>query len=73
MALESALAELSPWGGHERLRRRLEALRDERPTVAAAANSAVEGGLDEVTAEAVARVLGLLEGALLARTEVGLE
>ncbi len=72
VALESALAELAPWADREPVARRLGDLHEERPTVAAAANMAVNGGLDEDTAEEVERVLALLEAALRARTSVGL-
>ncbi len=73
IAVECALAELAPWGDHERLRLRLEELKEERISVAIAANSALVGGLDEETAEEVARLLLLLEAALRVRTVVGLE
>lgn len=53
--------------------RRTAELREERATVAAAANMAIGGGLDAGTAGEVARVLGLLEAALRARTSVALE
>jgi len=73
VALESALAELAPWTEREAIALRVGDLREERPTVAAAANLAVSGGLDEETSHEVERVLGLLEAALRARTAVGLE
>ena len=43
------------------------------PSVAAAANAAVAGGLDRETTAEVGRVLALLEAALRTRTAVGLE
>lgn len=73
VALESALVELTPWGDREALARRIGDLREERGTVGAAANAAINGGLDEDTAEEVLRVLEVLEAALRARTAVGLE
>ncbi len=73
VALESALAELAPWADREAVGRRVGALREERASVAAAANMAVDGGLDDETAGEVLRVLALLEAALRARTAVGLE
>lgn len=73
VALESALAELAPWSDREVIARRTQDLREERATVAAAANMAINGGLDERTAEEVARVLRLLEAALRTRTGIGLE
>lgn len=73
VALESALAELAPWADREAITRRTAELREERATVAAAADMAIDGGLDAATAEQVVRVLGLLEAALRARTSVALE
>ncbi|MBA2349707.1 MAG: hypothetical protein H0V81_15610 [Solirubrobacterales bacterium] len=73
VALEAAIAELAPWGDREALARRIDELRDERGTVGAAANAAINGGLDEESAEDVRRVLGVLEDALRARTAIGLE
>lgn len=73
VALESALAELGPWSDREVIARLTQDLREERATVAAAANMAINGGLDEATAEGVARVLSLLEAALRVRTSIGLE
>lgn len=73
VALESALAELAPWADREAVGCRVGELREERGTVAAAANAAVGGGLDEETAAGVQRVLALLEATLRARTAVGLE
>ncbi|MCW3011545.1 MAG: hypothetical protein JWO90_1949 [Solirubrobacterales bacterium] len=72
IALECALAELAPWADREAIAHRISALREERATVAAAANTAINGGLDEDSAEEVERVLTLLESALRARTAVGL-
>ncbi len=73
VALECALAELAPWGDRERIAPRLQDLREERAAVAAAANAALEGGLDDETADDVQRILELLEAALRARTTIALE
>lgn len=73
IALESALAELAPWSDRDAVARRTDELREERIPVAAAADMAINGGLDENTAGEVVRVLDLLEAALRARTSVGLE
>ncbi len=73
VALEAALSELAPWSDREAISNRIGDLREERGTVAAAANMAVNGGLDDDTIEEVERVLDLLEAALRARTTVGLE
>jgi len=73
IALESALAELGPWSDREVIARRTRELREERATVAAAANMAIDGGLDDPAAGEVARILTLLEAALRARTSVARE
>ena len=73
VAVECALAELAPWSDREAIARRIDALADERGSVAAAANAAVAGGLDRETTAEVGRVLALLEAALRTRTAVGLE
>jgi len=65
IALECGLAELEPWRG--RLGERLEELRDARASVGAAANAALQGGIDDDTLAEVERVLGRLEAALRAR------
>jgi len=57
------MAELAPWSDSEVIARRGGDLREERATVAAAANMAVAGGLDAEATEEVARVLGVLEAA----------
>jgi hypothetical protein len=73
VALEAALAELEPWSGRSDLGERLAALRDERPAVGAAANAALQGGLDDASIADVERVLGRLEAALRARTALGFD
>jgi hypothetical protein len=73
VALEAALAELQAWSHHAEMAARLAELRDERGAVGAAANRALEGGLDDAQIEDVARVLRRLEAALTARVAGGLE
>lgn len=73
IALEAALAELQAWSHHEEMATRLAELRDERSVVGTAANRALEGGLDAEQIEAVGRVLGRVEAALIARVAGGLE
>jgi hypothetical protein len=73
VALEAALAELVPWAERAGLAARLEELRSERGPVGAAANRAVQGGLDAETAADVERVLGRLEAALRVRTVTALD
>jgi hypothetical protein len=68
VALEVALAELVPWSERGDLAGRLEALRAERGPVGAAANAALEGGLDDEQIADVERVVGRLEAALRARS-----
>jgi hypothetical protein len=71
IALESALAELEPW--REKLGERLDELRDSRGTVGAAANTALQGGIDDATATEVERVLERVEAALRARAAASLD
>jgi hypothetical protein len=73
VALEAALAELQAWSHHEEMATRLAELREQRTLVAAAANRALEGGLDAQQIEDLGRVLGRLEAALTARVAGGLE
>ncbi len=54
VALESTLSELTPSAGREVIPRRTAELREERATVAAAANMAIDAGLDAGTAGEVA-------------------
>ena len=65
IALEAGIAELEPW--RDSLAERLADLRDARETVGAAANAALQGGIDDATAEEIDRILGRLEAALRAR------
>ena len=73
VALEAGLAELQAWAHHGDLGERLAELREARGAVAAAANRALEGGLDTEQIEEVDRILGRLEAALAARVAAGLE
>jgi hypothetical protein len=73
IALEAALAELQAWSHHEDLAARLTELGEERGAVGAAANRALEGGLDATQIADVTRVVGRLEAALAARVAGGLE
>jgi hypothetical protein len=71
IALEAALAELEPW--RDRLGERLAELRDDRGAVGAAANAALQGGIDDAKAAEIERVLARLESALRARISAGLD
>jgi hypothetical protein len=73
VALEAALAELQAWSHRADLAQRLAELRGQRAAVAAAANRALEGGLDADELATVERVIGRLEAALAARVAGGLE
>jgi hypothetical protein len=73
VALEAALAELQAWAHREDLAERLDELREARGVVGAAANRALQGGLDEQEIEDVARVIGRIEAALAARVAGGFE
>jgi hypothetical protein len=71
IALEAALAELEPW--REQLADRLDELLDARGPVGAAANAALQGGIDDETSAEVERILDRLEAALRARVASGLD
>jgi hypothetical protein len=73
VALEAALAELQAWSHRPEMAQRLTELRAERGDVGAAANRALEGGLDDAQVADVHRVVGRLEAALAARVAGGLE
>ena len=73
VALEAALSELQAWSHRPEMATRLAELRQERGAVAAAANRAVEGGLDATQIADVQRVVGRLEAALTARVAGGME
>ena len=68
VAFEAALAELEAWRDMPGLGPRLLGLREQRDDVAAAANAALRGGLDEQHIETVRTVLAGVEAALRART-----
>jgi hypothetical protein len=68
IALEAALAELEGWREARDMAARLDELAAHRAAVAAAAETAVQGGLDRNSAAAVEAALGRLEAALRART-----
>lgn len=72
IALEAALAELEPWADGADLRTRLEELRELRGSVGTAANSALQGGLDDETANAVEHAIKRVEASLRVRTNIGL-
>jgi hypothetical protein len=73
VALEAALAELQPWIDRPGMAERLDALREERGPVGAAANAALQGGLDDESIESVERALRRVEAALRSRTAVGFD
>jgi hypothetical protein len=66
-AFAAALAELEGWRGRRDMAQRLAELREQRPAVAAAARTALAGGLTDAESTAVAAALGRLEAALRAR------
>jgi hypothetical protein len=67
LALEAAVAELESWRGRSDMGERIDELAGRRPSVAAAANAAIQGGLDSEQVDAVDGALGRLEAALRAR------
>jgi hypothetical protein len=71
VALEAAIAELEPWREQPGLAERLADLRARRDGVAAAANAALRGGLDDEHVETVRAVLARVEAALRVRTAGG--
>ena len=72
VAFEAALAELEPWREQiTGLAARLAQLREHRAAVGAAANAALQGGLQDEQIELVRLVLGRIEAALRARTAGG--
>jgi hypothetical protein len=73
VALEAALAELTPWADRGDLAARIDELRGTRSDVGTVANRALEGGLDADEEAVVARVLGRIEAALRARTAAGID
>jgi hypothetical protein len=71
VALEAGIAELETAGRATDMQQRVAELRDQREAVAAAANFAVRGNLDEEARAAVGHALGRLEAALRARSAAG--
>ncbi len=71
VAVEAAIAELEPWRDQPGLAERLRDLRARRDDVAAAANAALRGGLDDEHIEIVRSALERVEAALRARTAGG--
>jgi hypothetical protein len=67
IALDAAIAELPVDPAAEELDARIDELRSERDSVAAAAQAALEGPLEEPERETVSFVLGRIEAALRAR------
>ena len=67
LALEAAVAELESWREKGDMAGRLAELSERRAAVAAAANSAIQGGLEPATVAEVEEALGRLEAALRAR------
>lgn len=72
VALEAAIAELQPWAGQGDLDARIAELREHRGRVGAAANTALQGGLDGPQIAEMRVVLERIEAALRARTQLEL-
>jgi hypothetical protein len=72
-ALTAALAELQPWAPRADLAARLTELRELQIPVRAAAQAALEGGVDDAADAAVRHALDRLEAALRARTALGFD
>jgi len=72
-ALTAALAELEPWAPRADLAARLAELRELQPGVRAAAQAALEGGVDDEADAALRHALERLEAALRARTALGFD
>jgi hypothetical protein len=68
VALRTALSELESWREHRDMPERIAELEQLRPSVAEAAAAALQGGLDDEHADAVAGALARLAAALRART-----
>jgi hypothetical protein len=67
LALEAAVAELESWRGRSDIGERIDELAARRSAVAAAANAAIQGGLEPETLEELRSSLERLEAALRAR------
>ena len=72
VALEAAIAELGPWSDQGDVAARIAELRELRGAVGDAANTALEGGLDDERIAAVRGALERVEAALQARTHAEL-
>jgi hypothetical protein len=72
-ALTVALPELEPWSGRGDLAARLAELRELHGAVRAAAQAALEGGVEDEAADAVRHALERLQAALRARTALGFD
>ncbi|MEN3282839.1 MAG: hypothetical protein V7607_3979 [Solirubrobacteraceae bacterium] len=72
-ALTAALAELEPWSARGDLATRLAELRDVHGAIHAAAQAALQGGVEDEDDAAVRRGLERLEAALRARTALGFD
>jgi hypothetical protein len=72
-ALTVALPELEPWSGRGDLAARLAELRELHGGVRAAAQAALQGGVEDDAADAVRHALERLEAALRARTALGFD
>jgi hypothetical protein len=73
VALAAALGELAPWTPRGDLAARLDELRALRAGVEAAAETALQGGLDDAARATVDHALERLEAALRARTALGFD
>lgn len=71
VALEAAISELAAWRERGDMATRIEELKTHRSAVGEAANSALEGGLDEPAIDAVYDALDRIESALRARVAYG--
>ena len=72
-ALTMALSELAPWAPRGDLAARLNELRDLAPAVHAAAQAALQGGVDDEHESAVRHALERLQAALRARSALGFD
>lgn len=73
IALEAALAELEPWRSIPAVQERMDGLREQRQAVGAAANAALQGGLDEEAIADVETTVRRIEAILRARTSHGFD
>ena len=68
LALEAAVAELESWRGRSDIGERIDELSGLRERVAAAANAAIQGGLEPAEVDGVRTALERLQAALRARS-----